>query len=266
MTDVGKAITEHAEQSYLHKVTIYETMLKKFKEMEYRYLDPIARDVKFLSNFVRSGTNGIIEQARAIMFSFQQAINEPTNTNTHKREAWWAEESPATLARTGMGVPNTRVAGMSLTRELEQDTPSKLPRLHTNTGRMIARLPPEADEYSSVLAMYFDWIGMLDKTKSLRTLFKDTNWRRQYCPKNSAVMKRMQRMKTICVVIDNHLAASGLTISHEPRCHGSSNELSTAEDIGACVKDFMVSIFGEEPNYFSWTRYVKEFRAFGQEH
>jgi len=113
------------------------------------------------------------------------------------------------------------------------------------------REAPRSDSYMSLLEMYFDWIGMMDSKLSLRELFHNTTWRKLRCPKNSAALKRMQRMHKICAYVDNCLRPKGISVSRK-----DGEPLSSCDNIAKHVEEIVIQLFGKEPDVFSWTRYA----------
>ena len=270
MNDIGKALADHSERSYQQKVTLYQTMLQRFKDVEVKYLEPISRDVGFLAGLLRNGTNGILNAARMDRAHANQGTHvTPPNQVTPPNLARPQAINNAMHSVAGLNLPHTNVAAQSPQRHITQGNSE----VHENIGYLpglpdvqdnakctgYSTLPPGPDEYNSLIAMYFDWVGVMDKGCSLKLLFSDTTWRKLYCPKNSATMKRMQRMKDICNVVDRYLVGLGLTIEH-----GEHGTISSSEDIAKSAHDLLINVFGEEPDGFSWTKYAKCFKEYAK--
>ena len=76
--------------------------------------------------------------------------------------------------------------------------------------RIVQSMLPAGKEYTCLLHMYLGWIGymgegIVDDSIALRHLFYYTKWRKQFYKKNSAELKRMQRMCYICGGIDKQM-------------------------------------------------------------
>jgi hypothetical protein len=189
------------------------------------------RDINYIANFFRGGVASAIGTPNAVP---QSATTAAVTFDSIQ----WDRSKP------DKSLPN-----LPCTNLFHPVTPSPPTPQNNNTVSKMA--PPRDRQYQNTLEMYFEWIGLLDSQLSYRSLFNDTHWRKQHCPKNSAVLKRMQRMKDICTVIDNNVTIT--------TAMGSDAAKEIAEQLDVLEK----KIFnGEEPPHFAWTRYEKAYKQY----
>lgn len=237
LSDIGKAMREDGEKAYKERCEIYNEMVKRFKAIETQYLSPMFRDVNYIANFVRNGVSGTVGQfmsrtdtATTAASHFHEIVQESSRQNNEPTPVF----SPV--------VPTLCTPSPTVDRNLfPQVQEPTSPPPHSDL-----RPVPSGKEYSSLLEMYRDWIGFGQTGPSYKALFDDTEWRRIRCPKNSAAMKRMQRMRSICAVVDKHMEEEG----------------TEERDIVPKLDEFEKSIFPTGvPSVFAWTRYESAFRA-----
>lgn len=244
LTDIGKALEEDGEAAHQARLKIYQDMMTRFEEIETNYLSPIAQDVHFVANFFRSGVAGTVgasppRTALETRAFFNQVAQQRILENSLPDEEP-AVPTPSPEVDHGYSSPARR---RGLSRE--------------STCSPVARpiLPgvPPSNKYNCLSSMYWDWVGAACPEKSLKVLFEDTDWRRENCPKNSASMKRMQRMKNICSYVERYLVDSGIDVEQE----------ILANNINGAIDGLVEKVFGtKKPTAFSWTgieRGLKEY-------
>ena len=107
------------------------------------------------------------------------------------------------------------------------------------TTPQFSRGVPTSDDFEGLVDMYSAWAGLDNSGPPLKDLFCNSKWRAMYCKKNSAELKRMQRISYICKPVEKFLQGSNVELSQE-------------------VKKFEDLVFnGKVPETFSWTRYEK---------
>ena len=122
---------------------------------------------------------------------------------------------------------------------------------HAKTVMSNHRNPPTSNAYKLVVDMYMDWVGEYRDERSLRDLFTNSEWRCDKCKKNSAALKRMQRLSGICGAIENHLESVGMVGGH------------SAEDVAAEIIRMEKIVFHDElPTSFAWTRYFDKYTKY----
>ena len=245
ITTIGKAIELEGEAAYRQRRQIYEEMLTHFRRQEAEYLVPIRREVEYVANFIRGGVEAARSNVAEPRFLFQPtAAGNFGGTETPQQPS---RPFPAYEARTPVidqAFPCTNTAASEV-------TPS--PTQNATNPRM---MPPHSDAFESAVHMYFGWIGLVDddgtcnKGIAYENLFEDTEWRKAYCRKNTAEMKRMQRMRTICNLLRKHAVFADTTA------------LAIGDGIN-CLLD--KAFVGNIPAIFSWTRYEMALKTYDKQ-
>ena len=228
LTDIGTALAEDGERAHQERVEIYTHMMSEFRRVETDYLLPMAHDISYVANFIRGGvaTSLGLSKGACSTDTAQESPCMPTENTAEQA----SPPQPILLAHPATVTP-------------------------AQPRQIFFRCPPSNNEYDNVLEMYFDWIGSVDAANALSRLFSQTEWRKQHCPKNSAAMKRMQRMQNICNVIDKYLSTNGVLSGHNTRT-------STKTIMDAVGKLEMSAFNGDVPTTFSWSRYEAAFKQY----
>jgi hypothetical protein len=252
LTDLGKALEKDGERAHNERCELYKLMCSSFQRMEMCFLEPMRNDLNLVANFIRGGVNGAIgcptpspNTHITAAANFENVVNarrrqeEEFNIPTQAEDAS-PHSSPlrraAGFTTTNAGVLESAVGDLETQRNVAAEAPD------------LARPVPVSNSYQSVLEMYFDWIGIIDESLGLRNLFNDTAWRGRHCKKNSAEMKRMQRMRNICSVIDHYIEKNGIVRNNET--------------IAQAIREMEAMAFGDSiPKSFAWTRYEKAFKV-----
>ena len=233
LTEIGQALLEDGERAYQERVAMKQALLQGFQRMESQYLAPISNDIHFIASFIRGGVAGAIgnsTQSPATATGTAALFQEIAAARVSPEDCPVITTTPSPIA------PRNLDMGVADCVNHSTFPPISIPH----------KPVPPSTAFDSVLGMYLSWIGHLDDDFPFKNLFEDTEWRKVYCKKNSAEMKRMQRMKAICSVIDTVV---------EEHC--------SVEEMAQAIDQLEKEVFqGGIPAQFSWTRYEKAFKDY----
>ena len=236
LTDIGEALRLQGEKNHEERCELMQVMLVQFEGLRDRWLRPMYEDINYIAGFIRGG----VDRSAGIFRNSATATGLANNYNAVTEQRAMEISPPPT---------NNLVESPADRRILTQ--PVIAPDVTEERVSVDTRLPPRADQCDSLLEMCCDWIGLVDRAMSLKTLFQtDAAWRAKHCPKSSASLKRLQRMQDICTVVDAYLDEKGIP---------PDDGIGTRE-MGDALHELEENVFnGAVPSVFAWTRHQKAF-------